>query len=106
MLATGYRAEAPAFLDPVRDRIAWDARGRFDVAADYTVDLAGARDLRAERRAAHPRLRRPRPGHGRLPQLVIIAAMLGREVYPVETRIAFQEFGVPGPTCGMRAVAR
>ena len=26
---------------------------------------------------------------------VIIAAMLGREVYPVEKRIAFQTFGVP-----------
>jgi len=26
---------------------------------------------------------------------VLIAAMLGREVYPIEKRIAFQEFGVP-----------
>jgi lysine N6-hydroxylase len=26
---------------------------------------------------------------------VILAAVLGREVYPVERRIAFQEFGVP-----------
>ena len=41
----------------------------------------------------------PDLGMGAYRNSVIIAAMLGREVYPVEKRIAFQEFGVPATSC-------
>ena len=37
----------------------------------------------------------PDLGMGAYRNSVIIAAMLGREVYPVEKRIAVQSFGVP-----------
>lgn len=41
VLATGYAAGVPDFLAPVRDRIRWDERGRFDVTAGYAVDRTG-----------------------------------------------------------------
>src|SRR5690606_40992929 len=37
----------------------------------------------------------PDLGMGAFRNSVIIAALLGREVYPVESRTAFQEFGAP-----------
>ena len=41
VLATGYGPTEPAFLDGVADRIRRDPRGRYDVAEDYSVDVAG-----------------------------------------------------------------
>jgi putrescine N-hydroxylase len=95
VLATGYAAEVPSFLDPVRDRIRWDDQGRFDVARDYTVDHGG-REIFVQNAEEHTHgLAAPDLGMGAYRNSVIIAAMTGREVYPVEKRIAVQSFGVP-----------
>ncbi|TFV48190.1 SidA/IucD/PvdA family monooxygenase [Blastococcus sp. TF02A_35] len=94
VLATGYRAEVPAFLDPVRDRIRWDARGRYDVAFDHSVDVAG-REVYVQNAEEHTHsLIAPDLGMGAYRNSVIINSMAGREVYPVEERIAYQSFGV------------
>ncbi|WFE28040.1 SidA/IucD/PvdA family monooxygenase [Solwaraspora sp. WMMD791] len=93
ILATGYRPAVPAFLDPVRDRIRWDGRGRFDVAVGYSVDHAD-REIFVQNAEEHTHsLTAPDLGMGPYRNSVIIANMLGREVYPVEHRIAFQHFG-------------
>lgn len=95
VLATGYAATVPAFLEPVRDRIRWDDQGRFDVARDYTVDHDG-REIFVQNAEEHTHgLAAPDLGMGAYRNSVIIAAMTGREVYPVEKRIAVQSFGVP-----------
>ncbi|GAA4726441.1 SidA/IucD/PvdA family monooxygenase [Nocardioides endophyticus] len=95
VLATGYAAEVPSFLDPVRDRIRWDDRGRFDVARDYTVDH-GNREIFVQNAEEHTHgLAAPDLGMGAYRNSVIIAALTGREVYPVEKQIAVQSFGVP-----------
>jgi len=95
VLATGYAATAPDFLDGVRDRIRFDERGRYDVAADYSVDVAGG-EIFVQNAEEHTHsLLAPDLGMGAYRNSVIIAAMLGREVYPVEKRIAVQTFGVP-----------
>lgn len=95
VLATGYAPTAPAFLDGVRDRIRVDARGRYDVAADYSVDLHGG-EIFVQNAEEHTHsLLAPDLGMGAYRNSVILAAMLGREVYPVEKRIAVQSFGVP-----------
>jgi lysine N6-hydroxylase len=39
VLATGYAARTPALLEPVRDLVDWDVRGRYRVALDYRVAL-------------------------------------------------------------------
>ncbi|WGY02358.1 SidA/IucD/PvdA family monooxygenase [Nocardioides sp. QY071] len=95
VLATGYAPTQPAFLDGIRDRIRYDARGRYDVAADYSVDLAGGEVFVQNAEEHTHSLLAPDLGMGPYRNSVIVAAMLGREVYPIEKRIAVQTFGVP-----------
>lgn len=105
VLATGYQAAVPAFLDGVRDRIRWDALGRYDVARDYTVDHAG-REVFVQNGEEHTHgLSAPDLGMGAHRNSRIIASMLGREVYPVERRVAFQEFGIPSSALQPAGVA-
>lgn len=95
VLATGYAPRVPDFLDPVRDRIRWDEQGRYVASPTYAVDHDG-REVFVQNAEEHTHgFVAPDLGLGAHRNSVIIAAMLGREVYPVEKRIAFQEFGVP-----------
>ena len=93
--ATGYAAEVPEFLDPVRDRITWDDQGRYVVSPTYAVDRGG-REIFVQNAEEHTHgFVAPDLGMGAYRNSVLIAAMLGREVYPIEKRIAVQSFGVP-----------
>jgi lysine N6-hydroxylase len=95
LLATGYAPRVPSFLDPVRDRINWDARGRFDVAVDYSVDTAG-NEIFVQNAEEHTHsLTAPDLGMGPYRNSVILKGLTGREIYPIEDRIAFQQFGAP-----------
>ncbi len=95
VLATGYGPTEPSFLAGVEDRIRRDAKGRYDVADDYSVDVAGG-EIFVQNAEEHTHsLLAPDLGMGPYRNSVIIAAMLGREAYPVEKRIAVQTFGVP-----------
>jgi lysine N6-hydroxylase len=95
VLATGYRYQVPAFLEPVRDRIRWDGHGRFDVARNYSIDTTG-RGIFLQNGATHAHsLTSPDLGMGPYRNSWIIRELLGREHYPVEKSIAFQEFGAP-----------
>lgn len=95
VLATGYGPTTPAFLAGVEHRIRRDARGRYDVAEDYSVDVAGG-EIFVQNAEEHTHsLLAPDLGMGPYRNSVIVAAMLGREAYPVEKRIAVQTFGVP-----------
>ena len=95
VLATGYGPTEPAFLDGVAERIRRDPRGRYDVAEDYSVDVAGG-EIFVQNAEEHTHsLLAPDLGMGPYRNSVIIASILGREAYPVEKRIAVQTFGVP-----------
>ncbi|MFG2052526.1 lysine N(6)-hydroxylase/L-ornithine N(5)-oxygenase family protein [Micromonospora sp. NPDC048930] len=95
VLATGYRYRVPDFLAPVRDRIRWDGHGRFAVARNYSIDHTG-QGIFLQNAATHAHsVTSPDLGMGAYRNSVIIRELLGREHYPVERRIAFQEFGVP-----------
>ncbi|MFB8143264.1 lysine N(6)-hydroxylase/L-ornithine N(5)-oxygenase family protein [Streptomyces parvus] len=94
ILATGYRYEAPAFLDPVQHRLRHDSRGRFDVARNYSIDTTG-RGVFLQNASVHTHsITSPDLGMGAYRNAYIIGELLGREVYPVEKSIAFQEFAV------------
>ncbi|WP_157538530.1 MULTISPECIES: lysine N(6)-hydroxylase/L-ornithine N(5)-oxygenase family protein [unclassified Nocardioides] len=95
VLATGYGPTTPGFLAGIEDRIRRDPRGRYDVADDYSVDVAGGEVFVQNAEEHTHSLLAPDLGMGAYRNSVIIAAMLGREVYPVEKRIAVQTFGVP-----------
>lgn len=92
VLATGYRPHVPGFVAPIADRIRWDEKGRYAVAPGYTVDHD---DQEIFVQNAEEHFIAPDLGMGPFRNSAIIAAMCGREVYPIEHRIAFQTFGVP-----------
>ncbi|KAA1379981.1 lysine N(6)-hydroxylase/L-ornithine N(5)-oxygenase family protein [Aeromicrobium fastidiosum] len=95
VLATGYRSQLPAFVAGIAGRIRLDARGRYDVAADYTIDHDD-QEVYVQNAEEHTHgLIAPDLGMGAYRNSIIIRGLCGREVYPVEQRIAFQEFGVP-----------
>ena len=95
VLATGYAPRAPDFLEPVRDRIRWDDRGRLLASPTFAVDVAGS-EIFVQNAEEHTHgFVAPDLGMGAHRNSTVLAAMLGREVYPIEKRIAFQHFGVP-----------
>ncbi|GGR65582.1 lysine N6-hydroxylase [Nocardioides luteus] len=95
VLATGYRAGLPGFLEPIRDRLRLDDQGRYAASATFSVDTAD-REIWVQNGEEHTHgFVAPDLGMGAYRSSVILAAILGREPYPVEKRVAFQEFGVP-----------
>ncbi|WP_396126383.1 lysine N(6)-hydroxylase/L-ornithine N(5)-oxygenase family protein [Cellulomonas sp. NS3] len=96
VLATGYAAQVPDFVLGVRDRLDWDPDGRFAVARDYSVDGGRGRVFVQNAEEHTHGVTAPDLGFGAWRNSSILASITGREVYPVERRIAFQEFGVPG----------
>ena len=94
VLATGYRPAVPDLVEPLRDRLHWDERGRYAVAADYTIDDEHRVFVQNAEEHTHGFVA-PDLGMGAFRSSVIVNTMTGREVYPVEERIAFQTFGAP-----------
>lgn len=95
VLATGYASSVPAFLDPVRDRLRLDEAGRFLASSSYAVDRDG-HEVFVQNAEEHTHgFVAPDLGMGAYRNSVILAALTGREVYPIEKRVAVQSFGVP-----------
>lgn len=90
--ATGYAAGVPDFLAP--GLVNLDARGRYDVARDYTVDADRRIHVVGAEEHTHG-VTAPDLGFGAWRNSVILADITGREPYPIERRIAFQQFGLP-----------
>ncbi|MGP3637713.1 SidA/IucD/PvdA family monooxygenase, partial [Streptomyces sp. 24-1644] len=94
ILATGYKYTPPAFLEPITDRLRHDSRGRFDVARNYSIDTTG-RGVFLQNAGTHTHsITSPDLGMGAYRNAYIIGELLGREYYPVEKSIAFQEFAI------------
>ncbi|MEU4151242.1 lysine N(6)-hydroxylase/L-ornithine N(5)-oxygenase family protein [Streptomyces sp. NPDC026659] len=94
VLATGYRYREPEFLKPVRDRLRYDSHGNFAIGRDYAIDVTG-RGVFLQNAGVHTHsVTSPDLGMGPYRNASIIREMLGREIYPVEKTIAFQEFAV------------
>ena len=95
VLATGYSARTPTFLEPIRGALDFDALGRLDVARDYSVDGGRGRVFVQNGEEHTHGLTAPDLGFGAWRNSSILASITSREVYPIERRIAFQEFGLP-----------
>ncbi|WP_215781751.1 lysine N(6)-hydroxylase/L-ornithine N(5)-oxygenase family protein [Paludibacterium sp. B53371] len=94
--ATGYAYRQPAFLAGISDRLRRDAHGRLDVTRDYAVDVQGEEIFVQNVGLYTHGLATPDLGMACYRNACLLRAMTGREVYPVETRIASQTFGMPG----------
>jgi lysine N6-hydroxylase len=105
VLATGYAHEVPGFLDPLRAHLRWDDAGRLDVRRDYSVDTGGGRVFVQNAELHTHGFVTPDLGMGAYRNSCLLRSLLGREVYPVERAVAFQEFGVPADAERPRQVA-
>ncbi|UZD61523.1 lysine N(6)-hydroxylase/L-ornithine N(5)-oxygenase family protein [Brevibacterium sp. JSBI002] len=92
--ATGYKSQVPDFLSPLGDDIRLDSRGRLDVSRHYTINDEGTIHVLGGEEHTHG-VTAPDLGFGPWRASVVLAAVTGREPYPIERTIAFQTFGVP-----------
>lgn len=96
VLATGYQPRVPDFLDGIRERIAWTPEGRYAVGRDYAIDHAGAEIFVQNGELYTHGFTAPDLGMGCYLNACIINALTGQAHYPVEARIAFQDFQPAG----------
>ena len=94
VLATGFHYPIPGYLQPIRQRLNFDAEGRFDVSRHYGIGKY--QDVFVQNAELH--------SHGFVAadlgmacyrNAIIINQLAGAEIYPLETRIAFQQFAAP-----------
>ena len=96
VLATGYTASRPAFLDPLSDLIDWDDDGRYRIGGDYRValrpDVTG--NLFVQNAELHTHgVGAPDLGLGAHRAAVILNAIAGSTIYRLPRRTAFTTFG-------------
>lgn len=93
VLATGYSYREPEFLAGVQDRIARDSRGRFAVQRNYSTGVEPG-EIFVQNAELHTHgFVTPDLGMAAYRNSCILRDITGREVYPVERSIAFQQFG-------------
>lgn len=95
VLATGYGYQEPGFLAGIQDRIARDSAGRFAVDRNYSTGVEPG-EIFVQNAELHTHgFVTPDLGMGAYRNSCILREITGREVYPVERSIAFQQFGSP-----------
>ena len=95
VLATGYSTSIPNFLLPISGRLKWDEKGRFDVNRNYSIDKNG-NEIFVQNAELHSHgFVTPDLGMACYRNSCIIRDLLGYEYYPIEKRIAFQQFSAP-----------
>ncbi len=94
VLATGYSYEIPAFLKGIANQIRWDEQGRYDTHRNYTIDIAG-QNVFVQNAELHTHgFVTPDLGMACYRNSYIIKELTGKEYYPIEKQIAFQQFEV------------
>ncbi|MEW6036973.1 MAG: lysine N(6)-hydroxylase/L-ornithine N(5)-oxygenase family protein [Pseudomonadota bacterium] len=95
VLATGYEYRLPRFVEGIASRIRWDEAGRFAVNRNYTIDH-NASDIFVQNLGLHTHgFVTPDLGMACYRNSCIIKSVTGIEYYPIERKIAFQQFAVP-----------
>ncbi|MBP2831642.1 lysine N(6)-hydroxylase/L-ornithine N(5)-oxygenase family protein [Aquimarina sp. U1-2] len=94
LLATGYSYQQPKFIDDIKDRIGWDEQGRYRAHRNYAIDLHGE-DIFVQNAELHTHgFVTPDLGMACYRNSYIIKELTGTNHYPIEKRIAFQQFDV------------
>lgn len=96
VLATGYAASRPAFLDPLLPLLDLDERGRYRVQLDHRVEtVPGLGPLFVQNAEAHTHgVGAPDLGLGAWRAGTILSAITGRDLLPANEG-AFTSFGAP-----------
>lgn len=94
VLATGYGYQTPNFIKGIEDRIGWDDKGRYKVHRNYAIDTLGD-SIFVQNAELHTHgFVTPDLGMACYRNSYIIKELTGEEHYPIEKRIAFQQFNV------------
>jgi lysine N6-hydroxylase len=105
VLATGYSYKEPAFLGGIQDRIRRDTKGRFDVERNYGTGVEPG-EIFVQNAELHTHgFVTPDLGMAAYRNSVILREITGREIYPIERSIAFQQFGAPARVAARTAGA-
>ncbi len=105
VLATGYTYREPEFLAGIQGPIARDTAGRFAVARNYSTGVEPG-EIFVQNAELHTHgFVTPDLGMAAYRNSCILREVTGREVYPVERSIAFQQFGAPASTLPSPAAA-
>lgn len=92
IMATGYKYKEPPFLSAINHRIKRRPDGNFDVHRNYSIDENGT-DIYVQNAELHTHgFVSPDLGMGAYRNAFILNQIVGKEVYAVETKIAFQQF--------------
>ena len=95
VLATGYGYQLPAFMEGIASRIQWDEQNRFAVNRNYSIDH-NASEIFVQNAGLHTHgFVTPDLGMVCYRNACIIKEITGKEYYPIEQSIAFQQFAVP-----------
>lgn len=96
ILATGFSHRVPDYIQPVADRIYWDAGGRYAVARNYTIDRQGAA-LFVQNAELHTHgFTASDLGMACYRNASILKSVTGVAHYAVEEQVAFQRFDARG----------
>jgi len=105
VFATGYRYQLPSFIEGIRQRIRWDAQGRYAPSPNWAVDHQNS-EIYVQNVGLHSHgLTNPDLGlacwrNGRL-----LNELTGRDAYPCEARTTYQDFQPPAD-CGFVALGQ
>ncbi len=94
VLSTGYHYKMPEFIEGINNRIGWDDQGRYDVQRNYTIDKNHNEVFVQNVELYTHGFVTPDLGMACYRNSYIIKEITGKEYYPVEKNIAFQQFGV------------
>jgi lysine N6-hydroxylase len=94
VLATGYGYQIPKFIEGISNRIQWDNKGRYATNRNYSIDN-NANEIFVQNAELHTHgFVTPDLGMACYRNSYIIKEITGIEHYPIEKRIAFQQFGI------------
>ncbi|MCV9928627.1 lysine N(6)-hydroxylase/L-ornithine N(5)-oxygenase family protein [Flavobacterium sp. LS1R49] len=94
VLATGYNYKMPDFVNGITSRIKWDTKNRFDVNRNYSIDVNDS-EIFVQNAELHTHgFVTPDLGMACYRNSFIIKGLTGKDYYPIESRIAFQQFNV------------
>lgn len=93
ILATGYHYQQPSFLKPLKAQILVDEKGKYQVNRNYSIDQNDSIFVQNAEFHTHGFVT-PDLGMGAYRNVYILKEITGKEYYPIEKKIAFQEFGV------------
>lgn len=95
ILATGYRYAVPACIEPVRDRIHWDDKGRYRVRRNYSIDKKG-NEIFVQNAELHTHgFNAPDLSLGPYRNAIILKEITGHDFKVTGTKSTFQDFGIP-----------